>query len=86
MPHIPSDRTIGRILKRNGCEVIKSNKSQPATRRFEHKQANDLWQMDFKGSFMTGTSRCYPLTILDDYSRYSICLQACPNETEFKSN
>lgn len=36
--------------------------------------------MDFKGSFMTEYHRCYPLTILDDYSRFSIGLKACKNE------
>jgi hypothetical protein len=37
--------------------------------------------MDFKGSFMTEDKRCYPLTILDDCSRFSISLTACENET-----
>lgn len=29
---------------------------------------------------MTKTSRCYPLTIIDDHSRFSVALQACQNE------
>jgi hypothetical protein len=36
--------------------------------------------MDFKGHFAYEQGRCYPLTILDDHSRFSICLQACSNE------
>jgi hypothetical protein len=36
--------------------------------------------MDFKGHFATGQGRCYPLTVLDDHSRYSLVLQACANE------
>jgi hypothetical protein len=36
--------------------------------------------MDFKGHFPLGQGRCYPLTVLDDYSRYAIGLQACANE------
>jgi len=37
--------------------------------------------MDFKGYFSTTTQGyCYPLTVLDDHSRFSIALRACPNE------
>ena len=81
MSDVPSHTTLGRVLKRQDCQVITSNKSKPATLRFEREQPNDLWQMDFKGSFMTGDRRCYPLTILDDCSRFSISLIACENET-----
>ena len=36
---------------------------------------------DFKGhrALVDGT-RCHPLTIVDDHSRYALCLQACANE------
>lgn len=78
--NIPTHTTVGRILIRNHCQVIKSNKSQPAKLRFERACPNELWQMDFKGSFMLDKRRCFPLTILDDCSRYSIGLQACKNE------
>lgn len=81
MSDVPAHTTFSRVLKRHDCQVIKSNKSKPATIRFEREQPNDLWQMDFKGSFMTESKRCYPLTILDDCSRYSIALTACDNET-----
>lgn len=77
---LPSVTTFSRILSRYGCKVIKNNKSKPARIRFERSQPNDLWQMDFKGSFMLRRHRCYPLTILDDYSRFSVGLQACKNE------
>ena len=36
--------------------------------------------MDFKGHFQVGQSRCFPLTVLDDHSRYSMLLEACENE------
>jgi transposase InsO family protein len=81
MTEVPSHTTFARVLKRHSCEVITSNKSKPARIRFEREQPNDLWQMDFKGSFMTENKRCYPLTILDDCSRFSISLTACNNET-----
>jgi transposase InsO family protein len=50
-------------------------------KRFEHEAPNDLWQMDFKGWFTTGAGICHPLTILDDHSRFSVCLHACGNQT-----
>ncbi len=81
MADVPSHTTFARVLKRHDCEVIKNNKSKPARIRFEREQPNDLWQMDFKGSFVTESKRCYPLTILDDCSRFSISLTACENET-----
>lgn len=80
LSNVPSHTTCSRVLKRNNCTVISNNKSKPATTRFERSIPNDLWQIDFKGSFMTGQFRCYPLTILDDYSRYSIGLKACRDE------
>jgi len=77
---LPAVSTFVRVLERNDCEVIKNIKSKPATIRFERSEPNKLWQMDFKGSFMTEFHRCYPLTILDDHSRYSVGLIACRDE------
>lgn len=51
--------------------------------RFEHETPNALWQMDFKGHFpLTDRTagRCHPLTILDDHSRFNLCLAACGDE------
>lgn len=77
---IPSASTIARVFKRRNCQVVNNLKSSPAKIRFERAEPNELWQMDFKGSFMTTAHRCYPLTILDDHSRYSIGLKACRDE------
>ena len=44
------------------------------------EQPNQLWQMDFKGPFHIANQPCYPLTILDDHSRYLVGLKACPNQ------
>ncbi|MNF87137.1 Integrase core domain protein [compost metagenome] len=52
----------------------------PATGRFEHDAPNRLWQMDFKGHFPFGGGRCHPLTLLDDHSRFSLCLAHCDDE------
>jgi transposase InsO family protein len=34
-----------------------------------------MWQMDFKGWFRTGDGRVDPFDILDDHSRFNLCLQ-----------
>ena len=42
---------------------------------------NLLWQMDFKGWIaLADDTRCHPLTIVDDHSRYVPCLRACADE------
>lgn len=83
---IPCKSTVGNILKRNGRIEPEATQQHIPLKRFEHKHPNDLWQMDFKGDFgMMDGARCYPLTILDDHSRYSLCLRALKNMryTEF---
>lgn len=78
---VPAPSTITRILHRHTLvDPLESVKREPM-RRFERPTPNDLWQMDFKGEFRTGDGRwCYPLTLLDDHSRYALCLQACVNQ------
>lgn len=73
----PSERTVNRIIERNGL-LDESKRRDLATRRFEREHPNDLWQMDYKGEFRYGTSgnKCYPLTIIDDHSRFNIGLEA----------
>ena len=70
---VPSAKTCGNILKRNGCiDPIASLEHKPC-QRFEKAHCNELWQTDFKGDFLLGDgSRCYPLDILDDHSRYAL--------------
>jgi hypothetical protein len=51
-----------------------------ATKRFEKKQPNELWQMDFKGEYHLGNGNCYPLSILDDHSRFTVGLYGLPNQ------
>jgi transposase InsO family protein len=78
--HIPSPSTITEILRRHG---VLDTEGQPTTKNFtsfEHPYPNDLWQMDFKGDFPMSRGRCHALTVLDDHSRFSLCLAACGNE------
>lgn len=81
----PHPNTIAAILKRHGRQVLPpTDVPSPAIKRFEHEAPNLLWQMDFKGHFAltdARAGRCYPLTVLDDHSRFSICLSACSGET-----
>jgi len=67
--------TINRILKRNGLVKTKDS-HRPALKRFERERPNELWQMDFKGDYSLTSGRCYPLSILDDNSRFAIGLYA----------
>jgi transposase InsO family protein len=81
--NLPSEATFNRILLRHGkVEDIESEKRKHFI-RFERDIPNELWQMDFKGHFKLHTEgRCHPLTILDDHSRFSICIKACGKEDE----
>lgn len=75
---VPAASTIGELLKSRGL-------IRPRRRRLRvplhtsplssSDRPNSIWSADFKGHFALGNrSRCYPLTITDDYSRY---LLAC---------
>jgi len=71
--NLPCVKTVNNILNRYGCiSQEESQKRQPFT-RFEKEQCNVMWQTDFKGEFRMGDNHyCYPLTILDDHSRFSL--------------
>ena len=77
---VPSPSTITEILKRNSRISREDSEKHKAWQRFEAERPNDLWQMDFKGYFPVREGRCYPLTVLDDHSRYALCVGACGNE------
>jgi transposase InsO family protein len=78
--HLPAASTVGQILKRNGRIGEAASAAAHQWHRFEHEAPNELSQIDFKGHFNTGQGRCYPLTMIDDHSRYSQILKACTNE------
>jgi len=76
----PSASTVHEILRRHD-RIIAPPGGPVARLRFEMPGPNLLWQMDFKGWVpLAGGGQCHPLTIVDDYSRYSICLEACANQ------
>jgi transposase InsO family protein len=72
---------VNSILKRNNLIDIEESLKRQKLIRFERENPNDLWQMDFKGKFQLLTKQsCYPLTIIDDHSRFSLSIKACANE------
>ncbi len=76
---VPAASTITRILRGQGLTV------EPARPRayqsFERPAPDDLWQMDFKGSFPLVDGRpVHSLGVLDDHSRFNLCLAACANQ------
>ena len=78
---VPVPSTITEILRRNGLICPEESAKRQAFQRFEREEPNALWQMDFKGDFaVESAERCYPLTVLDDHSRFSVGLQACPDQ------
>ena len=77
---VPSPSTITAILHRHGLIDAAQAACHRPWQRFEHEAPNHLWQMDFKGHFPLSYGRCHALTVLDDHSRFSVGLDACPNE------
>ncbi len=77
---LPCVKTCNNILKRNGCVSEEESLKHKPFVRFERDKCNQMWQTDFKGDFalLDGT-RCFPLDILDDHSRFSIKIAAKPN-------
>jgi transposase InsO family protein len=70
---LPSS-TVHRVLLRHGL-VRDQDRHQPAVKRFEREQPNELWQMDFKGP-KNWPKACTALSVIDDHSRYLVALEA----------
>jgi transposase InsO family protein len=75
---LPAVSTIELILKRH--DLVKKRRQ---VRRipvvhpiFVAEKPNVIWSADFKGQFRTGDMRyCYPLTVMDSYSRYVLAVK-----------
>lgn len=79
---VPSASTCTEIMRRAHLLHHDTSKPPGPFQRFVRAYPNELWQMDFKGDFATQSgSRCYPLTVLDDHSRFNVVLAACANQT-----
>ena len=78
---VPAASTVTRILHRHDLILAAGAGATPGRwQRFEHPVPNSLWQMDFKGRVATLAGVGHPLTVLDDHSRFNLCLQVLPNQ------
>ena len=79
---LPCARTFNNIFRRH--DLIGQEESVAATphQRFEKAVPNEMWQGDFKGHFrMEDGYRCHPLNVIDDCSRFNLCIEALTSET-----
>ena len=80
---VPAASTTTAILRRRGRLRKEDTEKAASYERFEKEASNELWQMDFKGDFLLEGSqkeRCYPLTVVDDHSRFAVALEACGDQ------
>lgn len=72
----PAASTVGARLKREGLvKAAERRRAQlgdhPGPAQTPMDAANAVWTIDFKGQFRLGTGAyCYPLTVMDGWSRY----------------
>jgi transposase InsO family protein len=76
---VPAASTITAIIQRHHLPKL-TDRVYHQCRRFESPAPNHTWQMDFKGPIRLRDGRVEPLTVLDDYSRFSLAIRACPNK------
>jgi transposase InsO family protein len=77
---VPACSTITAILHRHGLITEEDPAGRQDWQRFEHPAPNSLWQMDFKAPVHTLCGTAHPLTVLDDHSRFNLCLYALPDQ------
>ncbi len=77
---VPAVSTIGELLKKHGLIRPRRRRVYPPrlpSQLAETTHPNDTWCVDFKGHFALGDkSRCYPLTLTDQVSRYLLKCEA----------
>lgn len=79
-PAVPAASTITAVLHRHGMIDPDAPEGRKNWQRFERSVPNDLWQTDFKAPVKTLGGDLQPLTVLDDHSRYSLCVRALENQ------
>ena len=83
----PARSTVFDILKRHGRVVPRRRRRRwkhPGAVPFATTAPNQVWTVDFKGQFLLRNGLyCYPLTIVDHFSRYLLCCHGlCDVRTE----
>lgn len=83
---IPAPSTAGAILKAAGLVSPRRRARSPLTppgwqsERAQANGPNQVWTIDFKGEFRLGNGElCYPLTVVDLYSRDPRLIHALPS-------
>lgn len=75
----PACSTVSAFLKREGLVVAKRRRIWPGHApkpQTPMTAPNEIWTVDYKGEFKTGDGiYCYPLTIVDGFSRYLLACQ-----------
>ena len=66
-------RTAAAVLRRH-ARIATKTAPEVADQRFERAEPNQLWQVDFKGYVEVARTKVYPLTVLDDHSRFLLAL------------
>lgn len=82
---LPAASTVGELLRREGLTVPRRRRphATPSALPLRAMDAsNAVWTLDFKGPFLTGDGHwCYPLTLIDGFSRYLLRCQALTQPT-----
>ena len=79
---MPSASAIAKVLVRRGLTQPRRRRPRSAAAGVvapfsDCTKPNDVWCIDFKGSFVTCEGvRCYPLTLIDAFSRFLIRCEA----------
>ena len=85
----PAASTVGALLKREGLVLPRRRRrplGHPGRPLSAMDQPNAVWTADFKGQFRTGDGQyCYPLTIIDGYSRSLLACEALLHPTHAAS-
>ena len=79
----PARSTVFDILERYGRVRSRTRRRRwkhPGAAPFNTTAPNQIWTVDFKGQFrMRDGLYCYPLTIVDHFSRYLLCCYGLPD-------
>jgi putative transposase len=84
----PAISTVGRWLRQLGLSARRRPRPrrgpvQPLPPLTVARRSNQVWTVDFKGSFCTAEgTRLHPLTVRDLFSRYVLCVRAWPYQRE----
>ena len=82
----PSLSSFKRVFEKAGYTKKRRRRPQAQQGRISYglkaTAPNDIWTVDFKGWWRKkGGSKCQPLTVRDEYSRYILCIDDLPDAT-----